>query len=114
MRKRESSSSRRVPSGRCFNRTISPTLFVLHPQREKFPIPDEKLSLSKSLVIREKDSGLAAEKKSGDPTDRGVTVDGRCLFRAVAHVACLRNEEAAPDENHQRELADVLKAQVVY
>ncbi|THG11484.1 hypothetical protein TEA_011192 [Camellia sinensis var. sinensis] len=42
-----------------------------------------------------------------------VTVDDRCLFRAVAHVACLRNEEAARDENHQRELADVLKARVV-
>lgn len=43
----------------------------------------------------------------------GVTADGRCLFRAIAHVACLRNREAAPDENRQRELADVLRAQVV-
>ncbi|KAK4403987.1 OVARIAN TUMOR DOMAIN-containing deubiquitinating enzyme 4 [Sesamum angolense] len=37
----------------------------------------------------------------------------RCLFRAVAHMACLRNGEEAPDENRQRELADELRAQVV-
>ncbi|EYU38064.1 hypothetical protein ABFS82_06G159100 [Erythranthe guttata] len=44
---------------------------------------------------------------------RGVTADGRCLFRAIAHMVCLRNGENAPDENHQRELADELRAQVV-
>ncbi|XAR52286.1 hypothetical protein NMG60_11020265 [Bertholletia excelsa] len=43
----------------------------------------------------------------------GVTADGRCLFRAIAHVACLRNGEEAPDEIRQRELADDLRAQVV-
>ncbi|XP_057472211.1 OVARIAN TUMOR DOMAIN-containing deubiquitinating enzyme 4-like [Actinidia eriantha] len=43
----------------------------------------------------------------------GVTADGRCLFRAIAHVACVRNGEEAPDENRQRELADELRAQVV-
>ncbi|KAI3470566.1 hypothetical protein Pfo_027229 [Paulownia fortunei] len=42
----------------------------------------------------------------------GVTADGRCLFRAIAHMACLRNGEKAPDENRQRELADELRAQV--
>lgn len=42
----------------------------------------------------------------------GVLADGRCLFRAIAHGACLRNGEEAPDENHQRELADELRAQV--
>ncbi|KAL7259083.1 hypothetical protein ACSBR1_005061 [Camellia fascicularis] len=30
------------------------------------------LSLSKTLAIPEKDSNLAAEKKSGDPTDKGL------------------------------------------
>ena len=35
-----------------------------------------------------------------------------CLFRAIAHVAYLRNREAATNENCQRELADVLRAQV--
>ncbi|XP_052200616.1 uncharacterized protein LOC127807001 [Diospyros lotus] len=43
----------------------------------------------------------------------GVTADGRCLFRAIAHVACLRNGEEAPDEHRQKELADDLRAQVV-
>ncbi|XP_050385574.1 OVARIAN TUMOR DOMAIN-containing deubiquitinating enzyme 4-like [Argentina anserina] len=43
----------------------------------------------------------------------GVLADGRCLFRAIAHVACLRNGEEPPDENRQRELADELRAQVV-
>jgi len=42
----------------------------------------------------------------------GVPADGRCLFRAIAHGACLRNGENAPDENRQRELADELRAKV--
>ncbi|KAI3809245.1 hypothetical protein L1987_25215 [Smallanthus sonchifolius] len=43
----------------------------------------------------------------------GVPADGRCLFRAIAHMVCLRNGEGAPDENQQKELADELRAQVV-
>nr|GMD52738.1 otu domain-containing protein [Ipomoea batatas] len=43
----------------------------------------------------------------------GVPADGRCLFRAIAHVDCLRNGGEAPDENRQRELADELRAKVV-
>ncbi|GER51349.1 cysteine proteinases superfamily protein [Striga asiatica] len=43
----------------------------------------------------------------------GVEADGRCLFRAIAHMACLRNGEKAPDEIRQKELADELRAQVV-
>ncbi|CAI9091257.1 OLC1v1026230C1 [Oldenlandia corymbosa var. corymbosa] len=43
----------------------------------------------------------------------GVPADGRCLFRAIAHVACLRKGEDVPDENRQRELADELRALVV-
>lgn len=42
----------------------------------------------------------------------GVLADGRCLFRAIAHGACLRNGEEAPDENHQRQLADELRTKV--
>lgn len=41
-----------------------------------------------------------------------MLADGRCLFRAIAHGACLRSGEEAPDENRQRELADELRAQV--
>nr|XP_043631237.1 deubiquitinase OTUD6B-like [Erigeron canadensis] len=43
----------------------------------------------------------------------GVAADGRCLFRAIAHLVCLRNGEEAPDETRQMELADQLRAQVV-
>ncbi|XP_050282038.1 uncharacterized protein LOC126722921 [Quercus robur] len=43
----------------------------------------------------------------------GVLADGRCLFRAIAHGACLRSGVEAPDDNRQRELADELRAQVV-
>ncbi|KAF5446257.1 hypothetical protein F2P56_031895 [Juglans regia] len=50
---------------------------------------------------------------SADYRVTGVLADGRCLFRALAHGACLRIGEEAPDENRQRELADELRAQVV-
>ncbi|XP_058087348.1 uncharacterized protein LOC131234464 isoform X2 [Magnolia sinica] len=43
----------------------------------------------------------------------GVPADGRCLFRAIAHGACLIKGKEAPDETRQRELADDLRAQVV-
>ncbi|KAJ9175389.1 hypothetical protein P3X46_013951 [Hevea brasiliensis] len=50
---------------------------------------------------------------SADFKVTGVLADGRCLFRAIAHSACLRSGEEAPDENRQRELADELRARVV-
>lgn len=43
----------------------------------------------------------------------GVLADGRCLFRAIAHGACLRSGEEVPNEERQRELADELRAQVI-
>ncbi|CAI9780086.1 unnamed protein product [Fraxinus pennsylvanica] len=55
----------------------------------------------------------SANPGSSNYTVTGVPADGRCLFRAIAHMACLRNGEKAPDENRQRELADELRAQVV-
>lgn len=42
----------------------------------------------------------------------GVPADGRCLFRAIAHMVCLKNGEEAPDENRQKLLADELRIQV--
>lgn len=42
----------------------------------------------------------------------GIPGDGRCLFRSVAHGACLRSGKPAPNENRQRELADDLRARV--
>lgn len=54
-----------------------------------------------------------SDQNSANYRVTGVPADGRCLFRAIAHMACLRNGEEAPDENRQRELADELRAQVV-
>ncbi|XP_028554431.1 OTU domain-containing protein At3g57810-like isoform X2 [Dendrobium catenatum] len=38
--------------------------------------------------------------------------DGRCLFRAVTHGACLRAGKPTPSENLQKELADELRNKV--
>ncbi|PON91650.1 OTU domain containing protein [Trema orientale] len=42
----------------------------------------------------------------------GIPGDGRCMFRSVAHGACLRSGKPAPSESLQRELADDLRARV--
>lgn len=42
----------------------------------------------------------------------GIPGDGRCLFRSVAHGACLRSGKPAPSETLQRNLADELRAMV--
>lgn len=42
----------------------------------------------------------------------GIPGDGRCLFRAVAHGACIRSGKPAPSESLQRDLADELRARV--
>ncbi|KAF8398440.1 hypothetical protein HHK36_017367 [Tetracentron sinense] len=42
----------------------------------------------------------------------GIPGDGRCLFRSVAHGACLRSGKPSPSESLQRELADELRARV--
>ncbi|KAL4576777.1 hypothetical protein LXL04_012876 [Taraxacum kok-saghyz] len=65
---------------------------------------DNKINVSCTTTISEKSTNYKIT---------GVPADGRCLFRAIAHMVCLRNGEEAPDENRQRELADELRAQVV-
>ncbi|XP_042480387.1 OVARIAN TUMOR DOMAIN-containing deubiquitinating enzyme 4-like isoform X2 [Macadamia integrifolia] len=42
----------------------------------------------------------------------GIPGDGRCLFRSVAHGACLRSSKPSPSESLQRELADELRTRV--
>lgn len=44
----------------------------------------------------------------------GIPGDGRCLFRAVAHGACIRSGKPLPNESMQRELADELRARVCF
>ncbi|KAL8533249.1 hypothetical protein ACS0TY_009578 [Phlomoides rotata] len=56
---------------------------------------------------------VPADESKTDNYRVTVAADGRCLFRAIAHMACLLNGEKAPDENRQRELADELRSQVV-
>eukprot|EP00850_Spirogloea_muscicola_P009823 SM000056S17941 [mRNA] locus=s56:282598:282828:+ [translate_table: standard] len=38
--------------------------------------------------------------------------DGRCLFRAVVHGACLRSGQPPPGEALQRQMADELRIKV--
>ncbi|OIW20669.1 hypothetical protein TanjilG_19734 [Lupinus angustifolius] len=42
----------------------------------------------------------------------GIPGDGRCLFRSIAHGACLRSGKPPPSESYQRELADDLRTRV--
>ncbi|PNY03022.1 OTU domain-containing protein at3g57810-like protein [Trifolium pratense] len=42
----------------------------------------------------------------------GIPGDGRCMFRSVAHGACLRSGKPPPSGSFQRELADDLRAKV--
>ncbi|XP_066394550.1 OVARIAN TUMOR DOMAIN-containing deubiquitinating enzyme 4-like isoform X1 [Miscanthus floridulus] len=42
----------------------------------------------------------------------GIPGDGRCLFRSVAHGACIRSRKPIPNEDHQRKLADELRTKV--
>ncbi|CAM0951996.1 unnamed protein product [Alopecurus aequalis] len=42
----------------------------------------------------------------------GIPGDGRCLFRSVAHGACIRSRKPIPNEDLQRKLADELRTLV--
>ncbi|KAI4348739.1 hypothetical protein L6164_009425 [Bauhinia variegata] len=42
----------------------------------------------------------------------GIPGDGRCLFRSIAHGACLRSGKPPPSESLQRQLADELRASI--
>ncbi|KAI6696716.1 hypothetical protein NL676_016835 [Syzygium grande] len=63
-----------------------------------------------------KDSSYAkisrGKKVYTDYSVTGIPGDGRCLFRSVAHAACLRSGRPAPSESLQRELADELRGLV--
>lgn len=53
-----------------------------------------------------------ARKVYSDYSIIGIPGDGRCLFRSVAHGACLSSGKPPPSERFQRELADELRARV--
>lgn len=44
----------------------------------------------------------------------GIPGDGRCLFRSVVYGACLRSGESSPSLSRQKELADELRAKVLF
>lgn len=59
------------------------------------------------------DVGFSHGKKVfTDYSITGIPGDGRCLFRSLAHGACLRSGKPAPNESLQRELADELRVRV--
>jgi hypothetical protein len=57
---------------------------------------------------------VSCDLKCQCPLCAGVPGDGRCLFRSVAHGACLRFGKRAPSESLQRELADDLRSNVFF
>lgn len=58
------------------------------------------------------DNKSHGKKVYHDYSITGIPGDGRCLFRSVAHGACLRAGKPVPNESCQRELADDLRARV--
>uniref|UniRef100_A0A0C9QKZ0 Ubiquitin thioesterase OTU n=1 Tax=Wollemia nobilis TaxID=56998 RepID=A0A0C9QKZ0_9CONI len=63
-------------------------------------------------ILAETDKASHGKKIYTDYSITGIPGDGRCLFRAVAHGACLRKGKPSPNESLQRELADELRARV--
>lgn len=57
-------------------------------------------------------SSSHGKKVYTDYTITGIPGDGRCLFRSVAHGACIRSGKPSPDEALQKALADELRAMV--
>ncbi|KAJ6323102.1 hypothetical protein OIU77_012857 [Salix suchowensis] len=80
--------------------------------RRKERIDGDDLNAS-AVISDDVEQDSSSSTAGSDYKVTGVLADGRCLFRAIAHMACLINGEDAPDENRQRELADELRAQVV-
>ncbi|OVA12310.1 Ovarian tumor [Macleaya cordata] len=68
---------------------------------------NEKDECDSSLV-----SSSHGKKVYTDYSITGIPGDGRCLFRSVAHGACLRSGKPSPTEILQKELADELRARV--
>lgn len=64
-------------------------------------------------ISAESSTNLSHGKKVyKDYSVTGIPGDGRCLFRSVAHGACIRSRKPVPNEDHQRKLADELRTMV--
>ncbi|XVF82806.1 hypothetical protein PTKIN_Ptkin16aG0079400 [Pterospermum kingtungense] len=88
---------------------LAPTIEFIEQADDKIEGPD--LNLINLFSDEKSNCSSSAATQSDSYKVTGVLADGRCLFRAIAHGACLRSGEEAPDENRQRELADELRAQ---
>ncbi|MCL7043499.1 hypothetical protein MKW94_000745, partial [Papaver nudicaule] len=55
-------------------------------------------------------SSSHGKKVYSDYSITGIPGDGRCLFRSVAHGACVRSGKPSPNEILQKEMADDLRA----
>ncbi|KAF9679695.1 hypothetical protein SADUNF_Sadunf06G0041200 [Salix dunnii] len=79
------------------------------------PTPAEAATQKNKVedICNSSDMKLSHGKKVyTDYSITGIPGDGRCLFRSVAHGACLRFGKRAPSESLQRELADDLRSKV--
>ncbi|GMP96233.1 hypothetical protein CsSME_00044964 [Camellia sinensis var. sinensis] len=65
-------------------------------EKSLVPIPDEKLSLAKTLAIPE---NFAAEKKSGDPTDRDAVLARVETEKRFALIKAWEESEKTKTEN---------------
>ncbi|KAL6656245.1 hypothetical protein ACP70R_007071 [Stipagrostis hirtigluma subsp. patula] len=57
-------------------------------------------------------SSAHGKKVYTDYSVTGIPGDGRCLFRSVAHGACIRSGKPIPNEDLQKKLADELRTMV--
>ncbi|CAN0921300.1 OVARIAN TUMOR DOMAIN-containing deubiquitinating enzyme 4 [Linum grandiflorum] len=71
-----------------------------------------KRYLNISFPSQNMSMGLSMSKNGVTSKISGIPGDGRCLFRSVAHGACVRAGKSPPSESIQRELADDLRNRI--
>ncbi|KAJ1702510.1 hypothetical protein LUZ63_002289 [Rhynchospora breviuscula] len=100
---------RHVPSGK-----IGGMLFLSFAVSEPAyaETPDEKSKGSSPKCVESSLTSSHGKIVYTDYTVIGIPGDGRCLFRSVAHGACMRSGQPLPDEVLQRQLADELREKV--
>ncbi|XP_020971648.1 OTU domain-containing protein At3g57810 isoform X2 [Arachis ipaensis] len=85
---------------------------LLVPNQKKLPKDPENGKRNDQNVCKSNVAISHGKKVYTDYSVIGIPGDGRCLFRSVAHGACLRSGKPPPSESHQRQLADELRSKV--
>ncbi|XP_072074453.1 OVARIAN TUMOR DOMAIN-containing deubiquitinating enzyme 4 isoform X2 [Arachis hypogaea] len=85
---------------------------LLVPNQKKLPKDPENGKRNDQNVCESNVAMSHGKKVYTDYSVTGIPGDGRCLFRSVAHGACLRSGKPPPSESHQRQLADELRSKV--